>query len=1379
MKKTILSSLFPVALLALSLGTAPVATGVDESFTFSLGGTPIPDGSPVGLSSDKLTGLDFSTSIVVITGLKVTLNIAGDPAGGWNGDLYAYLRHTTPAGTGFSVLLNRVGRTSQIAPGSFGYDDSGFNVTLDDLAVNGDIHQYQTVFTPAANTPLTGTWAPDARNIDPDTVVTGDARTALLSSFIGKTTQGTWSFFVADLSGGSQMTINSWGLELSGLPSANWYWKGATDNMWTSLGTGGAPNWTSDAAGTTLTLGIPNAISDVIFSASGAANQHTNLGADFTIHSLTIADPAAVTIDGITVGPTSTLTIAGDPGTGIDVQAGAGLATINANVTLGGTSDTISVANTAGLVINGVLGGGNGVTKAGPGTLTLSGANTYTGGTTLNNGILAISSDGNLGNNASGVAFNNNATLQTFAGVNFVATRAFTVNPTGGTIDTFGQASTLAGQISGTGLLSVIDSGAGGGKLTLTGDNSGLTGGLAVTGSARVVVSADNNLGNPVAYLSLSNGGTLETTATFSSDRPVHLSASLGTFLVDAGVTTTLNGLIDGTGAMRKSGPGTLVLTSDNTYGVTNLSGGSLFADVSPAGPTNQALGTGLLNIASAGVTVGTHVDGEVVPNALLVLTDFSVAPPAGGNLFLNGDAVLNGGGGGRIITSQNSGSGTHFGGAISGAATLTVASGVAAPSFNRVFFEGTTPNTYTGLTTVQANADLHLAKSDGVTAIAGNVQIDAGGVLVLDAHEQIADTSAVTVNSTGLAGAGNPSGFQLGGHSEVIGSLFGTGLVELDDKLGSAAGFLTVGAGNFSGVIADSNLGNGQLVKDTGGTLTLTGANTYKSSTTLRAGVLEAGNVKALGSGNFTMTGGTLRTTGGSLAVDIGAGNILFAGGTFAVKVGGLTPGVLHDQLKTTGIANTTGGTFALAQLNGFLLAPGEKVNILQAAGGVVGGNPTGRAVPASQVTGLSAFSSTPLLVPTLNLYPTTVTLEAMQGSFLAVSGLTPNQMAVARALDSVSAANGNKTGLFQEFNFLDTQSLTTLGSNLDKIAPEELTAIPTASISLANIQSANLERHLDDVRSQSSAPSASGMAAAGSGPSYSGGVNGPTGARSKEVAPPDKERWGMFLTGSGEFTRVGSTTNAAGFHLETGGVTAGVDYRVSDRLAIGMDFGYVNTTSSLVNGGKIETDGGRLGLYGTWFDRNFHVDAAVNGGLNSYKTRRTTPNNTAATGSPDGSEINILLATGYDWKIGGLTVGPTASYQYTNVRMDGFTENGAFAPLAVNSQNYESSRTALGIKATYDAHVGRVLVRPEVKLAWQHEFGDSTYSITSRFASLGGNAFTVTGAPIGRDSLLVGAGFSVLWNPRFATYVYYDGELGRTNYSSHSVSAGFRLQF
>ena len=164
---------------------------------------------------------------------------------------------------------------------------------------------------------------------------------------------------------------------------------------------------------------------------------------------------------------------------------------------------------------------------------------------------------------------------------------------------------------------------------------------------------------------------------------------------------------------------------------------------------------------------------------------------------------------------------------------------------------------------------------------------------------------------------------------------------------------------------------------------------------------------------------------------------------------------------------------------------------------------------------------------------------------------------------------------------------------------------------------------------------------------------------------------------------------------------------------------------------------------------------------------------------GSTNGGEFNALFATGYDWKTGGLRIGPTANVQYTNVGVDSFRENGSLAPLNIASKSGESLRTALGMKASYDWQVGGVVIRPEVRAAWQHEFGDSSFALDSRFANGAGNTFTVRGPEIGDDSLLLGAGVAVLWNERTSTYVYYDGEIGRSNYSSNNVSGGVRLSF
>ena len=157
----------------------------------------------------------------------------------------------------------------------------------------------------------------------------------------------------------------------------------------------------------------------------------------------------------------------------------------------------------------------------------------------------------------------------------------------------------------------------------------------------------------------------------------------------------------------------------------------------------------------------------------------------------------------------------------------------------------------------------------------------------------------------------------------------------------------------------------------------------------------------------------------------------------------------------------------------------------------------------------------------------------------------------------------------------------------------------------------------------------------------------------------------------------------------------------------------------------------------------------------------------------------MNVLFATGYDFKVGGLTVGPTASFQYTYLGVDSFEERGSLAPLRFKSQGQDSLRTSLGLKASYDWKVGGVVIRPEVRAAWQHEFGDDRYALDSSFNNGNGDLFTVNGPVIGRDSLLVGAGFAILWNERTSTYVYYDGELGRSNYNANNVSGGVRVSF
>ena len=88
-------------------------------------------------------------------------------------------------------------------------------------------------------------------------------------------------------------------------------------------------------------------------------------------------------------------------------------------------------------------------------------------------------------------------------------------------------------------------------------------------------------------------------------------------------------------------------------------------------------------------------------------------------------------------------------------------------------------------------------------------------------------------------------------------------------------------------------------------------------------------------------------------------------------------------------------------------------------------------------------------------------------------------------------------------------------------------------------------------------------------------------------------------------------------------------------------------------------------------------------------------------------------------------------------------------------------------------------MVFRPELRLGWQHEYSDTIFGIDSRLGDGAGPGFRVHGPATGRDSLILGAGFALLFSERVSTYLYYDGELARANYEANAVSGGFRISF
>jgi autotransporter-associated beta strand protein len=752
----------------------------------------------------------------------------------------------------------------------------------------------------------------------------------------------------------------------------------------------------------------------------------------------------------------------------------------------------------------------------------------------------------------------------------------------------------------------------------------------------------------------------------------------------------------------------------------------------------------------------------------------------------------------GGVQDASFSGSGTHF-----AVDNITLILGPAVPSQAvpaQVFWTGSVGGSW--LTSMSGNTNW-AANSGGASTSPGpgpttDVVFSSGGAAanLNTSLGQDFTIHSLTINDSGAVTIAAGNTLTLSGASGVMGLTVnsGAGLFTMNANLTLAGASNTVTVNNAAGAVINGVVGGGiGLVKAGVGTLDLTAVNTYTGDTMVNQGALFVdGSIASANTtvqsgaliGGHGMIGGNLSNSGivapgnspGTLTV---SGNYTqSAAGTLFIEVGGLAPGQ-HDLLAVGGSAQLA-GTLQLVRLNNFKFNMGDSVTFLTAAQGVSG----------TFSTVSNPFSTGTMIGAQVVYGPNSVSLTAVQESFSdlvnAVTGgshLMKNESNVGLALDN----SINDRNLTKLFNRLDNESLIAVINDLVRISPDSLTSSFQTAISGTHVQGSNLQHRMANLASGATGFDSTqftmngGNSQAFAGPSGDIGLlEGPDGKSGKNMvlAPTPDNRWGAFITGAGEWTDVGDTSSARGYDLTNAGFTLGVDFKATDHLAIGVAAGYDYTSVDLASNGRVTVDGAKLALYGTYFAGGFYVDTAVQGGYNNYDSRRAGIDGEARS-SMNGGLLNVLFGTGYDFNIGAFKIGPTANFGYTYLGLNSAQEHGSLAPLDFPRQHEESITSAFGAKASYDWKIGHVTVRPELRAQWQHEYGITDYAFAARFDGSGGAGFTVQGPAIGRDSMLLGAGFAIAWSERVSTYVYYDAELFRTNYQSNAVSGGVRIEF
>jgi autotransporter-associated beta strand protein len=550
-------------------------------------------------------------------------------------------------------------------------------------------------------------------------------------------------------------------------------------------------------------------------------------------------------------------------------------------------------------------------------------------------------------------------TAELFPNSSSTLTVAGSLSGTGGLYLRGSGALTVSGNMSHTGWVNRVSGGSG--VVTLSGSNSytgstavdagpmtlnnpyaiPTTTGLSVTGAAGLLDLNGNDItirtfgwreDNNTNVIGNSNGGTI--TDNSASSGTTTITVTSGSFILGTAINDGANGRKV---ALRVAGDNLSNLeiqnaTSTFSGGLTLLTGSGngtrLRIDVpvvntgSPGAITSSPFGTGT-------ITLGLN------PTDKVQLMSGSASYSGGvGSTILN-DIIFNSAQGTDFDTAVllNATETTFAGTLVAGQANITIATGAQVPNSIGVLTGRVTSTGSSGGLTLRGSGQtpgltLRLANATGTANdYQGTTSVEPNTTLLLGAANQVP-------NGTGRGNVSVAGTFNLGGFSDTINSLTGSGIV--DGISGTPA--LTLGDGNatasFSGVLKNT-AGTLALVKIGSGTQTLSGANTYGGSTTVSAGTLLVDGNQSGATGAVTVAGGATLggsgTIGGAVTVDgiLSPGNspgvlslasvVLAGASTSLFEINTTTRGTGYDGVNISNVSGLTyGGALSLSFGNG-----------------------------------------------------------------------------------------------------------------------------------------------------------------------------------------------------------------------------------------------------------------------------------------------------------------------------------------------------------------------------------------------------------------------------------------------------------------------------
>ncbi|WP_146002850.1 autotransporter outer membrane beta-barrel domain-containing protein [Telmatospirillum siberiense] len=867
-----------------------------------------------------------------------------------------------------------------------------------------------------------------------------------------------------------------------------------------------------------------------------------------------------------------------------------------------------------------------------------------------------------------------------------------------------------------------------------TGAQSWTSGNFTVTNGGIITGTRPINGSGSLGTLTIGGGGSIS-----GSRTGVYNTGAIAALINSGTIIGTLGG-IDNLGTIT-------ILTNSATIsgGNTGLANRGSIATLTNSGTIAAVAYFGIGN-ASAGI-IGTLVNSGTISSgtrdavrndgSIAVLTNsgtisssggYAVANYSGGSIgTLVNSAIISGGlsglyNVGTIATLINTGtiSASHSG--------LGINNGVGG-SIGMLTNSGTIRG---GVTTGLGNS--------------GSVGTLSNQGLITDVKWGILNTSGATFRVLDNAAGGTIHGDSTGIlNSGSLGTVTNAGTI-------SGANFAISTSGSL-GPLSNSGVVAGNIQNSSSNPLTIAGGSggTYGLLTGYNAGSPSLSSPGTVGT--ITSTSADLLFSSGNLllndSINVGTHTVGNSGvtfqivnpvtitGTYSQSGGGLvivttSRGSSYGYLTVSGNATVANSTVTIS---GSGLAAGESFTIVRSG---ATGSYSGDTATVSGTSGLSAriSESGNDLVVTL--------VGSHYGPLGAAAGGAATGMG--QALDAISAASGPAATAFQNtvLPILDALPAASQAAAVKQLAPTQMApALQVANLAVAPVTSA-IEQHE--------------LALSGDG---GVGVAGGSGGREGAL-------WGRVL---GNQSQRETTAGADGYRSHGVGLAFGLDRQVTRDLMAGAALSWLRGWSTGLDGSSgssVRSDNYQLTAYGLQRWEQAFVDGQAGLGYSRFNQKRAVGFLGAAARADYGGEFYLAkLGVGYDLPAGNVTVTPLAGLRFLRVVSDAYGESGAGnADLSVNRRGVQSLTQDFGGKVAWSMDTGWGLVKPELRLAWVHDY---TQGPIAASGLIGGEAFTSTIARPSADGARINLAATLERSDELSLRAEYEGEI-RPNYWSQT---------